>query len=146
MSRSRRRTSIPAQYGGALACAMGGMALRAALGTELAGRFPNAGSFIACLVAARFLGLGPAILVIAVALVDAFLFGHPAEPGREILFVVMAGVAVWIVEILQRAKAKAEDQAGLAAERLEELQKALAERQEEERRSAQLRAIVESSE
>src|SRR4051812_10819179 len=96
MSRSGRRSSIAVRYGGATVCAVGGLVLRAAMGPELAGRFPNAGSFIGCLVAARFLGLGPAILVIAVALADAFLFGHRPEPGREILFLVMAGVAVWI--------------------------------------------------
>jgi two-component system CheB/CheR fusion protein len=116
------------------------------MGPELAGRFPNAGGFIACLVAAHFLGMGPAILVIAVSLADAFLFGHRPEAGRELLFLVMSGVAVWIVEILRRARRRAEMHAHLAAERLEDLQRSAAQRQEEERLSAQLRAIVETSE
>jgi PAS domain-containing protein len=116
------------------------------MGPDLAGRFPNAGSFIACLVAARFLGLGPAILVIATALAEAFLLRRHPELAREVIFLVTSGVAVAIVEILQRSKAKAEEQARLAAARLQELQRTSALRQEEESRSAQLRAIVESSE
>jgi PAS domain S-box-containing protein len=146
MTRSGRKSSIAARYGGALACVAGAVLLRAALGSELASRFPNAASLIACLVAARFFGLGPALVVIAAALVDAFLFGHRPEPGREILFVAMAGATVWIVEILQRAKARAEEQAQLAEDRLQELQRAAKRREEEERVSAQLRAIVETSE
>src|SRR5262249_9605269 len=136
MSRAGPKSSIPVRYGGALACALGAVLLRAAMGPQLAGRVPNAASFLACLVAARVLGLRPAGGVIAAALGGAFLFGHRPEAGREALFLVMSALAVWIVEILQRSKAHAEEQARLAAERLAELEKAAALRREEERISS----------
>jgi PAS domain S-box-containing protein len=145
MFRSGRTTSTAVRYSGALALILGAVLVRAALSPELGSRFPNAASFVACVVAARFLGLGPALFVIAAAVADAFLFGHHPEAGRELLFLVMCAVAVWIVEILRRATVKAEQQAKLAADRLEELERAWAQRQEEEARSAQLRAIVENS-
>src|SRR5215471_15323962 len=141
-----RWSSLPARYGAALACAVAAFLIRAAMGHDLGSRYPNAASFVAVLVAARFLGTGPAVLVLAAALGDGYILGHRLDAFREALFAVTAGLAVWIVAILRSAKAKAEEQARLAAVRLDQLEREAAQRRQEERLSAQLRAIVESSE
>src|SRR5437588_471148 len=115
MSRSELRSgSLTARYGGAVGCAVAALLVRAAMGSKLAAHYPNAVSFVAVVFAARFLGLGPALVVIAAALADNFLFGHRPDAGRELIFLVGSCAVVWMIELLHRAKADAEEQARLA--------------------------------
>src|SRR5579864_4750325 len=109
MSWPKRGVSITGRYATGLACAAAALLLRFAMGPNLAARFPYGSSFVACLVAARFLGLGPALVVIGAALAGTYLIGPQPDASREILFVVTAGVAVWMLEILRRAKSRAEE-------------------------------------
>lgn len=143
---SERRTSLSARYTGAACLAAAAVILRAAINPFLGNLFPFVTEYFAVLAAIRYLGAGPALLAIAVCTAGAPFFMPGPDWGRLALFAIVCLAVLWIVENFRRARARAEQNAALAAERLSQLETEVARRQQEERLSAQLRAIVESSE
>ena len=145
MRPTQRGTSEAARYGGAVCLLVAAAALRL-LFPHVLGGTPFITFYVAILAAARYFGTGPAI---AVLLAGGALGSFAAAPGnwvRLILFLLVNSLIIAVVHALRHSRAEAERNARLAEDRLAELQAALARRPEEERRSAQLRAIVESSE
>ena len=113
---------------------------------SLLDRAPYITSYLALVLAARYCGRGPSIVTAVCAAVGASLLSHPFDITRLLLFIVSAGVLLWVVDAFRRARAESEKSAILAEQRLAEIERAAAHRAEEERVSSQLRAIVESSE
>jgi PAS domain S-box-containing protein len=138
-------SSAAARYGGALLLLVAALGLRAGFAHVL-NNAPYVTSYLAILVAARYFGTGPAVLVLAGGAFSATPMSAPAFWLRLLLYVVVNALVIWVVAYLRKARAEAERNARLAGERLLELQKEVARRTVEEERSAQLRAIVESSE
>jgi PAS domain S-box-containing protein len=143
---------LPARYGGAVVCVVAATILRMAVNPYLGSRNPYSVAFLALLVAARYLGTGPSILVtVAGGLIGNYMF---AGQGRYFqmdgfvlgFYLVAAVVAIWLLEVQRRERAKAEENARLASERLAAWQQAVAARDSEQALTAKLHAIVESSE
>lgn len=107
---------------------------------------PYATSYVAIVAAARYFGAGPAFVALIFDGVATTFFPVPGLWMRLVLYVVVNSVVIWVVHVLRRSRAEALHNARLAEERLADLEREVARRSEEERRSAQLRAIVESSE
>jgi two-component system CheB/CheR fusion protein len=145
MRRSERGTSTGVCYAGALASVAAALLVRVAFAPTL-DRAPYATSYLAIVFAARFCGLGPSILAALSAAFGAMLLSPPYDWMRVGLFMVLAAVIIWTVEVLHRARSDAERSAALAEERLAQLEEEARRRAQEERFSSQLRAIVESSE
>ena len=128
--------------GGLLAAAL---LLRLALNPVAHQRFPYTTVVIAVLAAASTAGAGPALMVVLIGCPSAFyLFDRDTTRFGTSLFVTLA--IIWVVAQLRRANEKASNAARLADERLEQLRIETAQRTREEKLSAQLRAVVESSE
>jgi PAS domain S-box-containing protein len=132
------RASDRARYGGAVLASAVVLAIRFAIGPLLA-PVPYFPAYFALLIASRYWGLGPSLLVVALCGIGSTLLPPPASAVRLLIFLATAGVLIWVVEIFRRARADAERNARLAEERLAQLEA-------ESALSAQLRAIVESSE
>jgi PAS domain S-box-containing protein len=132
------RASDRARYGGALLASAVVLAIRLALGPLLA-PVPYFPAYFALLIASRYWGLGPSLLVVALCGIGSTLLPPPASAVRLLIFLATAGVLIWIVEIFRRARGDAERNERLAEERLAQFEA-------ESALSAQLRAIVESSE
>jgi PAS domain S-box-containing protein len=150
--RSAGWKSLAARYGGAVACVIGATILRMVVNPYLGSRNPYSAAFLALLVAARYLGTGPSILVtVAGGLIANYIF---AGQGRHFqmdglvlgFYVIASAIAIWLMEVQRRERAIAEENARLASERLAELQQAIAARDSEQALTAKLHAIVESSE
>jgi PAS domain S-box-containing protein len=107
---------------------------------------PYVSAYVAVLAAARYFGLGPSLLVAVVGAAGCTLIPPVLGIGRLTLFLAVSALMIWIVEGFRRARAGAERNARLAADRLTQLEAEIVQRTQEERHSAQLRAIVESSE
>jgi PAS domain S-box-containing protein len=130
------------------------MLLRSALQVVLGGSYPFLLQFLAILAAARFLGLGPALAAMLVALTPSIigLTNHiqPQQPNGR--FVGLTGVVIicallsWLMDRQGRMRAEVVDSTKLAAERLQQLTIEIAQREREQEFAAQLHAIVESSE
>ncbi len=139
--------SLPARYGGALACAAASLLVRFALNPLLNQRVPYAFTVVAVLVCARYLGIGPGILSATLGGVAAtHFFGGASGPFPGSLgsvsvggYALICATVIWVVELQRRQQARVEANARLASQRLEELRRETAV-------SARLRAIVESSE
>jgi PAS domain S-box-containing protein len=145
MRPSQRGTSPAARYGGAV-CLLGAAVALRLLFARFLGGTPFVTFYVAILAAARYFGTGPAILVL---LAGGLAGASAAAPGnwvRLTLFLVVNSLVIAVVHALRKSRGEAERNARLAEDRLTELQAALAHRTEEERHSAQLRAIVETSE
>jgi two-component system, chemotaxis family, CheB/CheR fusion protein len=144
--------SLPARYGGAVVCVAAATILRMLVNPFLGSRNPYSAAFLALLVAARYLGTGPSIVVGAAGGVIAnYMFAgqgrHFQMDGLVLGFYVIASiVAIWLLEVQRRERVKAEENARLASERLTELQQAIAARDSQQALTAKLHAIVESSE
>src|SRR5436305_8971815 len=136
--------SAATRYAGALALEAAALVTRLAF-PSLLDRAPYITSYIALVLAARYCGRGPSILTAMCAAVGASLLSHPFDRTRLLLFIISAGVLLWVVDAFRRARAESEKSAILAEQRLAEIERAAAHRAEEERISSQLRAIVESS-
>lgn len=144
--------SLPARYGGAVVCVAAATILRMLVNPFLGSRNPYSAAFLALLVAARYLGTGPSIVVGAAGGVIAnYMFAgqsrHFQMDGLVLGFYVIASVvAIWLLEVQRRERVKAEENARLASERLTELQQAIVARDSQQALTAKLHAIVESSE
>ena len=144
-SRARRHSPLVC-YAGALGATAGAILLRWLLHPLIGNQLPFGILFLALLPSALYFGLWPSILaLIAGTSANIFITGE-----NRLLpvgtFLVLASLSVYIIGALRRANFRAEDNARLADERLEELRRESAQLAIEERLSAQLRAIVESSE
>jgi PAS domain S-box-containing protein len=142
---SARATRDWVPYAGAIAVTGVALWVRFLFGAALVGT-PYLPVYFAVLIAARYWGLGPSTLVTALGAIGCTILPPAVAPYRAIVFLVLAALLIWIVEIFRSARADAERHAQVAEERMEQLRKEVAQRADDERRSAQLRAIVESSE
>ncbi len=139
--------SLPARYGGALACAGASLLVRFALSPLLEKRIPYAFTVVAVLICARYLGTGPGILsaIVGGAAAAHFFAGAPVPFPGSLGSVSVGGYSlicatvIWVVELQKRQHRRVEANACLASKRLEELRRETAV-------STRLRAIVESSE
>ena len=140
-----RANPVIVRYGGAVALTATALGIREVWADALS-LVPYLPAYLAVLISARYFGLGPSIVVMAGGLVGTTLTMGAMDWMRFILFMVLSALMIWIVEIFRRARSDAEHNARLAADRLRQLEAEIAQRTQEERLSAQLRAIVESSE
>ncbi|MDR3700789.1 MAG: PAS domain S-box protein [Candidatus Sulfopaludibacter sp.] len=139
--------SLPARYGGALACAAASLLVRFAFNPLLEKRIPYAFTVVAVLLCTRYLGIGPGILTaVGGGAVAGHFFAGASEPFPGSLgsvsaggYVLICAAVIWVVELQRRQHGRTEAAARLASQRLEELRRETAV-------STRLRAIVESSE
>jgi PAS domain S-box-containing protein len=140
-----RAASRSVRYAGAVGVTTVALGLRALLPDALES-VPYLTAYFGVLTAARFFGLGPSVLVAVVGAVGCTLIPPGTGAVRLVLFLAVSAVIIWVVEGFRRASASAERNARLADDRLTRLEAEILQRTQEERQSAQLRAIVESSE
>jgi PAS domain S-box-containing protein len=132
------------RYAAAIGAAGGSLLLRAAGAAVVGERFPLFFPFLMVVLAAAYLGFGPAVAAaFASAVGVVFLFSDrdflPNGQSVGLLpFLLTAVLVAILVEALRRVSRRAE-------ERLEQLRDESARREREEEFSARLRAIVESS-
>src|SRR6185369_7970954 len=138
-------TSAKDRYGRALACIAAALLIRALFGHALL-IAPYLPALLAVLAACRFWGLGPSVMAALIGAVGSTLIPPAIDAVRLAIFLAVCAVAIWIIESFRRARADAEHHARLAADRLAQLEIESEHLAREERLSAQLRAIVESSE
>jgi PAS domain S-box-containing protein len=135
----------------ALGLVAAAIALRFALNPILDKNLPYFLQFVAVLIAARNFGFGPALSGLVLATFIPLYRGITGVAGPQywialvIVWSVCAGL-VWLIDRYQRLNSTLESSNRLADERLEALGQERSRREREERYSAQLRAIVESSE
>lgn len=141
------------RYAAALGCLAVALLLRAAVEPYSIGRYPFVTVYAAILISARYCGLGPSIAVTVLGGgLAAYLFGPSGDQflptlgsiGLPLYFLV-AVVAIAVVDRQRRDRELAERNATLADQALQSLLAETEERERERRLSAQLRAIVESS-
>jgi PAS domain S-box-containing protein len=126
-----------------LACAIAALAIRALFAPSLAVA-PFLTSTLAVIAVARYLGARAAVFTIAICCAGSALL-WPVDWLRFATFAAVAAVIVWVIESIRIAHEYAERNAELAKNRLAQLQEEIAKRADEERISAQLRTIVETS-
>ena len=125
--------------------------LRWSLTPVLGTQFPYLLQFLVVLFCARYLGFGPSILGLAVALivpVTRVVNSERATDGYWITLSVITGFCVfvcWLLDRQSRMRTEVVTTSLLARQRLEQLDIEVAQRKREEQLSAQLRAVVESS-
>jgi two-component system, chemotaxis family, CheB/CheR fusion protein len=111
--------------------------------------------YIAVLLAARYLGFGPALAGLVLGTSSAF-YAAAIHHGRlsisdprfwwRIAVIYVSGIfLVWLLDRQRRMRGEVESTTRMADERLEQLSIEVAQREREQKFSAQLRAIVESS-
>lgn len=145
MERRLRRSSHLLRFSAALACAASAVLVRLPLQPWLGSRVPYSTVYIAVLICARYWGAGPAILTMLTGAAGIVAITGERDWTRLFLVGIVGPLSVWIIEILRRAHAKAEQSSRIAEERLHQLREDAANLAREERISAQLRAVVESS-
>jgi len=140
-------------YAAALGLVAGAIAVRFALNPVLGTRLQSFLQFIAVLVVARFLGFGPALagLILAIAFAVYRRMDAPDEITSRYWVALAVSIAfcvliIWLLDRYRRMRLNVADSERLADERLQELGAERIQREREEKYSAQLRAIVESSE
>jgi PAS domain S-box-containing protein len=144
------------RYFAALACVAAAACARWLLGPAVGTRGQYLLQFIAILVAARWFGFGPALAGLALASSQLF-YAAALHTGRYSLdeprfWVSYAASSLftlclmWLLDRQRQMRSEVESTSRLADERLEQLGIEVAQREHEQRVSAQLRAVVESSE
>lgn len=150
-----RRLSLPVRYSLALVLVGAAVLVRSSLDPVLGRYFPYLFQFLAILLAARYLGFGPGLVAIggaiALPVYNVVVYSRP-RPSNSILYWVTLSVACsvcallsWLLAHHGQMRSQVEDTSRLAEERLEQLTAEVAHRRREEELSAQLRAVVESS-
>ncbi|HEV2447710.1 MAG TPA: PAS domain S-box protein [Candidatus Sulfopaludibacter sp.] len=142
-----------ARYGAASACLAAALLVRVALTPLVGNHNPYSTVFIAALVVARFWGTAPAVYTaLGGAAAANWLFPAPAEPFLPsvesvglFLYLLATGFAIWFIALLRRANRSAAENLRLADQRLDELQRRNSEREAQQKVSALLTSIVESS-
>lgn len=147
------KQSIATRYGAAALFLVAALLIRLALQPLLGARNPYTTIFLVVLIAARYWGAGPSLFVtIAGGCAAALLIASPdhafapSVDGIGLGFYLLAScLAIWVIELLRRARDAADKNAHLADERLAELQRHSEERDRQQKLSAILTAVVESS-
>jgi PAS domain S-box-containing protein len=145
MSGSRSWTVAPRSYGAALGVVVSAMALRIALNPVLGARLPYFLQVLAVLISAWYFGFVPSLAGLFVmslyAVYRAIAGGRDTAQFWSALAMlwILCLVVTWLLDRYRRTQAA-------AAVRLEELRQERTRRERVERYSAQLHAIVESSE
>ena len=149
---SRWRSSATGRYLIALSLVAAAMLVRLALNPVAGNRFPFFLQFIAVMVSAYYCGFGPSIAGLALATAPVMyrlLYGGDV-PARSWTALIAAWLfcafLAWLLARQWRMRTQVESSSRLAGERLEQLAVEKSQREREEQYSAQLRAIVESSE
>ena len=149
---SRWRASATGRYLVALSLVAAAMLLRLALNPVLGNRFPFFLQIVAVMVSAYYCGFGPSMAALALGSVPALyrvMYGGEVPTrswvalGAAWIFCILLA---WLLARQWRMRTQVESSSRLAGERLEQLALERSQREREERYSAQLRAIVESSE
>ena len=150
------RESIPVRFAGAVGLAVAAMLLRWALNPVLGANFPYFLAFFAVLLSARWFGLLPGLLAMFVGSLPSvymLVFDRQPIPPFSVRYwltpagaYAAVGLLVWLIDRQRRMSAVVQTTARLADQRLEQLGVEVANKEKEQRLSAQLRAIVESSE
>jgi PAS domain S-box-containing protein len=152
MSGSRSWSAAPQSYAAALGVVAGAMVVRFALNPVLGSSLQYFLQFVAILAAARYFGFLPSLAGLALATTVPVY--KAVSTGRDTtrFWVAMSVVwlfclaLMWLLDRHRRMRSQVEQTSRLADERLEELGLERTHREREERYSAQLRSIVESSE
>ena len=144
MTRLRRSSNL-VRYTVALAYTAGAILARLALLPWVGVHNPYFAVYPAVLMCARSFGVGPATLVLLAGGAGTAATVGDRDWVRILLLLILGAVTIWVVEALRRAHETAEENAHIAEDRLRQLREASAHRLREERISAQLRAVVESS-
>ncbi len=118
---------------------------RLALNPVLGHNFPYTTVVIGVLAAAALAGEGPAVMVALGSGAALFYLVSERDSLRLGATLLISALIIWVVAQLRRAHRQAASSARLADERLEQLRLETMQRAREERLSAQLRAVVESS-
>src|SRR5512142_1886991 len=129
MRPSPRGTSEAARYGGAFALAAAAVTLRF-LFPRIFNGAPYVTSYLAVLAAAKFLGSGPALLVMAIGTLAGVIAPLPGYLLRLLLYFVANLLVIWVVHVLRVARRAAADRASA-------LEAEIVRRSKEEARSAQ---------
>jgi PAS domain S-box-containing protein len=145
------------RYLGALACVALAALIRWLLDPVLGTRAVYVLQLIAVLFSARYFGFGPALLSLFLGTSPVY-YTMAVRPPRNFsltglrfwltmaVFYAIAAFIIWLLDRHRRMHTELGSTTQLAGERLEQLHVEVAHREREERLSAQLRAIVESSE
>ena len=147
------RQSFGTRYGAATLSLVAALLIRLALQPLLGARNPYTTVFLAVLIVARYWGVGPSLFVALAGGGAATLLiaspDHAFAPSVDGIglgfFLLAACFAIWVIELLRRARDRADQNARLADERLAELQRDSEVRNRQQKLSAILTAIVESS-
>jgi PAS domain S-box-containing protein len=150
-----RSLSTQQRYLAALALVAIATAVRWSLNPLLGHSYFYLLQFLCVLVAARYFGFGPAItsLILGsspILLRIVFIPRPPARSGPRYWISIgvvycLSALLVWILDRQRRMRGEVETTTRIAGERLEQLTIEMAQREREQRFSAQLHAIVESS-
>jgi len=150
------RKSTPVRLAGAVGLAIGAMLLRWALDPILGRNLPYFLAFVAVLLSARWFGRAPGLLAILIgslpSVYQVVIHAEPVPPSTIRYWLSLAaayvvlGLLVWLIDRQHRMTAVVKTTTRLADERLEQLGVEVANREKEQQLSAQLRAIVDSSE
>ena len=124
--------SLVARYLGGLCCAAMAVLLRRALAPVLGGNYAFALAYPTTVVVTRLFGPGPGIVAVLAAGAGMAALTDDRDPARLGVYLALSGLAVFVTGAWGRARAQAIENASRRAR--------------EEQVSAQLRAIVESSE
>jgi PAS domain S-box-containing protein len=153
--RTSRLTSWQ-RYGAAILSVAVAILARWLLKPVLGTQSPYLLQFLAVLISARYFGFGPAVAGLVLASAPLFYNAayHPRNVSiRDARFWISMGGAygfclllVWVLNRQRGMRTEVESSSRLAGERLEQLGLEVEQREREQRFSAQLRAIVESSE
>lgn len=147
------RQSFTTRYGAAALSLLAALLVRVGLRPLLGARNPYTTVFLAVLIVARYWGAGPSLFVAVAGGAAATLLiaspDHAFAPSVDGVglgfFLLACCFAIWVIELLRRARDRADQSARIADERLAELQRHSEERDRQQKLSALLTAVVESS-
>ena len=155
MPRLYDRLSTLERYFAALASVAAAACLRWLLTPVLGPQIPYLLQFIALLFAGRYFGLGPAVAGMALGSSPLFYAAalhtgrlsieDPRFWFRMTVIYLFTGFLIWLMDRQRRMAGQVASSSRVADERLEQLGIEVARREREQAISAQLRAIVESS-
>jgi PAS domain S-box-containing protein len=130
------------------------MALRRLLDPVLGIRYPYLLQFVTVLICARYLGFAPAMAGLFFASSPLLFRVGPLSPPpasdewywmRIVVIYGLGTLLIWTFDRQRRMSGEVENSTRIAVERLEQLSIEIEQREREQRLSAQLRSIVESS-
>lgn len=144
MTKARPQSSS-VRYLCALGCTAVALGVRFAIDPFVGTRLPYAPAYLAVLIAARFFGVGPSVLTAILGWAGSSILTGITDWFQGIPYFVGSALVIWFIEVQRRGHAEAEENARIAEDRLRLLREESTHRAREERTSAQLRAVVEST-